>query len=102
MVAFGNFRYFLQVKIMREGESRRQRCLLMKYIILRRRQKQKLFIIICRALISLCRKQKVNRNRRVRDNLSKIADGLKRFETLTTMSILNHVSEYQKKLLISF
>ena len=66
MVATVNFRYFLQIKIMREREIRRQRCLLMKYIILRRRQKQKLFIIICRALISLCRKQKENRNRRVR------------------------------------
>ena len=57
MVATGNFRYFLQVRIMRERESRRQRCLLMKYIILRRRQKQKLFIIICRDLISLCNKK---------------------------------------------
>ena len=66
MVATVNFRYFLQIKIMRERESRHQRCLLMKYIILRRRQKQKLLIIICRALIGLCRKQKVNRNRRVR------------------------------------
>ena len=34
--------------------------------MLRRRQKQKLFVIICLALISLCRKQKVKRNRRVR------------------------------------
>ena len=38
----------------------------MKYIILSRRQKQKLFITICRALISLCRKEKVKRNRRMR------------------------------------
>ena len=66
MVASVNFRYFLQIKIMRERESRRQRCLLMKHIILRRRQKQKLFITLCSALISLCRKQKVKRNRRVR------------------------------------
>ena len=66
MVASVNFRYFLQIKIMWERESRRQRCLLMKHIILRRRQKQKLFITLCSALISLCRKQKVKRNRRVR------------------------------------
>ena len=39
---------------------------LIKHIILRRRQKQKLFITLCSALISLCRKQKVKRNRRVR------------------------------------
>ena len=64
MVATVDFRYFLQIQIMRERESRRQRYLLMKYIILRRRQK--LFIIVCRALISLCRKQKMNRNRQVR------------------------------------
>ena len=38
----------------------------MKRIILRRGQKQKLFITLCSALISLCRKQKVKRNRRVR------------------------------------
>ena len=38
----------------------------MKYIILTQRQNQKLFIIISRALISLCREQKVKRNRRVR------------------------------------
>ena len=38
----------------------------MKHIILRRGQKQKLFITLCSALISLCRKQKVKRNRRVR------------------------------------
>ena len=49
---------------MRERESRRQQCLLMKHIIVRRRQK--LFITLCSALISLCRKQKVKRNRRVR------------------------------------
>ena len=66
MVASVNFRDFLQIKIMREPESRRQQCLLMKRIILRRRQKQKLFITMCSALISLCRKQKMKRNRRVR------------------------------------
>ena len=37
-----------------------------KYIMLRQRQKQKLFITICPALISLYKKQKVKRNRRVR------------------------------------
>ena len=66
MVASVNFRYFLQIKIIRERESRRQRCLLMKCIILRRKKKRKLFITICRVLISLCKKQKVKRNMRVR------------------------------------
>ena len=66
MVASVNFQYFLQIKIMRERESRCQQCLLMKYIILRRRQKQKLFVTLFSALISLCRKQKVKRNRPVR------------------------------------
>ena len=65
MVASVNFRYFLQINIIRERESRRQRCLLMKHIILRRRKKQKLLITLCSALISLCRKQKVKGNRRV-------------------------------------
>ena len=51
---------------MREQESKRQRCLLMKHIFLRQIQKQKLFITLCSALISLCRKQKVKRNRRMR------------------------------------
>ena len=51
---------------MRERESRRQQCLLMKHIIVRQRQKQKLFITLCSALISLCRKQNVKQNRRVR------------------------------------
>ena len=51
---------------MPEQESRLQQCLLMKHIIVRQRQKQKLFITLCSALISLCRKQKVKRNRRVR------------------------------------
>ena len=65
MVATVNFRYFLQMKIMRERESRRQRSLLIKYIILRQKQKQKLFITIGSALISLYRQQKVKQNRRV-------------------------------------
>ena len=66
MVASVNFRYFLQMKIMRERENRRQRCLLMKYIIQRQRQKQKKFVTICPALISLCWKQNAKRNRPVR------------------------------------
>ena len=37
-----------------------------------------------------------------RDDLSEIVDGFKRFRTLTAMSVSNHVSENQEKLLISF
>ena len=96
MVASVNFGYFLQIRIMRERESRRQRCLLMKHIILRRRQKQKLFITLCSALISLCRKQKVKRIGEW-DDVSEIVNGFKRFETLTAMSVSNHISEYQEK-----
>ena len=66
MVASVTLRYILQIKTMRERKGRRQRCLLMKHIILKRRQKQKLFITLCSALTSLCKKQKVERNRRVR------------------------------------
>ena len=66
MVVSVNFQYFLQIKIMQERESRRQRCLLMKHTILRRKQKQKLFITLYLVSISLCRKQKFKPNRRVR------------------------------------
>ena len=47
MIAKVNFQYFLQIKIIRKRESRRQRCLLMKNITLRRRKNHKLFITIC-------------------------------------------------------
>ena len=53
------------MKIMWERESRRQRYILMKYIMLRRRQKLKLFLTACSVLISLQRKQKRKRKWRV-------------------------------------
>ena len=36
------------------------------------------------------------------DDLIKIVDGFKRFGTLLTMSVSNHVSDYQEKLSIPF
>ena len=61
-----NFWCSLQMKIMRERESRCKRRLLMKYTMLRRRQNQTLFLTICLSLISLYRKEKVKQNRWVR------------------------------------
>ena len=63
MGARKNIWCILQWRIIHEHQRRRKRCFLMNSLILRQRQRQKLFSNLCFTLVKICRVEKRKRKR---------------------------------------
>lgn len=92
MVSSVNFRYFSQMKIIQAPESRPQQYLLMKCIMLKQWQEQKLLFNHARLWSVYIGNKKWDQISEW-DNFSKFVHDFKRFGTLATMNVSNHVSE---------